>query len=113
MNSREYENINPERNNDFKRYDTRQRVSVNELEFDLDEILEYISKANIYGTKKDVNAAVEFEKKYSLYPHVWIDLSDYKKAYTKYVSKYVEFKEGILEINVKWADGTVTPAPMY
>ena len=41
------------------------------------------------------------------------DLSDYKKAYTKYVSKYVEFKEGILEINVKWADGTVTPAPMY
>ena len=62
MNSREYENINPERNNDFKRYDTSQRVSVNELEFDLDEILEGISKANLYGTKKDVNAAVEFEK---------------------------------------------------
>ena len=113
MNSREYENINPERNNDFKRYDTRQRVSVNELEFDLDVILEGISKANIYGIKKDIDAAVEFEKKYGLYPHVWIDLSDYKKAYTKYVSKYVEFKEGILEINVKWADGTVTPAPMY
>ena len=62
MNSREYENINPERNNDFKRYDTRQRVYVNELEFDLDEILEGILKVNIYGTKKDVDAAVEFEK---------------------------------------------------
>ena len=60
MNSKEYDNINPERNNDFKQYDTRQRVYVNELEFDLDEIL-----------------------------------------------------EGILEINVRWADGTVTPAPMY
>ena len=113
MNSREYENINPERNNDFKRYDTRQRVYVNELEFDLDEILEGIAKTNIYRETRNVNAAVEFEKKYGLYPCVWVDDTDYKKAYTKYVNKYVEFREGVLEINVKWADGTVTPAPMY
>lgn len=111
-NSREYESFNPERNNEFKKYDIRQRVNVNELEFDLDEILEGIAKANIYRETRDVNAAVEFEKKYGLYPSAWVDDVDYKKAYTKYVNKYVEFREGVLEINVKWADGSVTPAPI-
>lgn len=109
--SREYESINPDKNNEFKTYDTRQRVYVKDLEFDLDEILESISKANIYSATRDVDAAVEFEKKYGLYPYAWVDDLDYKKAYTKYVNKYVEFREGVLEINVRWSDGTVTPAP--
>ena len=53
----------------------------------------------------------EFENKYNLYGYIYTDDKEFKKAKTKFYKENVEYREGILEVNVKWNDGTVTPAP--
>lgn len=80
---------------------------------DMLELLKQIKAHDDLETKEGVLLAFEFEEKYNCYPFTWrSDYTEFKKMYNKHMKEYVEFKEGVLDINVKWADGTVSKAPL-
>lgn len=77
------------------------------------ELLKRIKAHDGLETKEGVLLAIEFEEKYNCYPFSWLsDYIEFNKMYTKHLKEHVEFKEGVLDINVKWVDGTVSKAPL-
>lgn len=86
------------------------KMSEDELNVIVEE-LKNIADFNNFTKKDDVERIVEFEEKYNLYPSFYRDYNVFQKAYNKYKKEKVEYREGILDINVKWNDGTITKAP--
>lgn len=80
---------------------------------DMLELLKQIKAHDGLETKEGALLAFEFEEKYNCYPFIWwSDHTEFNKMYTKHMKEHVEFKEGVLDINVKWADGTASKAPL-
>lgn len=87
-------------------------ISENQLK-DMLELLKLIKAHENSYTKEGALLAIEFEEKYNCYPFGYSrDYTKFNKMYTKHQKEHVEFKEGVLDINVKWADGTVSKAPL-
>ena len=84
---------------------------MNELFEEFRKICYNVSPYHIYSTKERDDMAIEFEKKYGLYHWIYVDDKEFKKAKTKFYKENVEYREGILEVNVRWNDGSITPAP--
>lgn len=46
----------------------------------------------------------EFEEKYGLFPHIYVDEKPYNLAFEKYIQDNVSFKQGIVKISVEFMD---------
>ena len=84
---------------------------MNELFEEYRKIHYHISPYHVSSTKERDTMEQDFRKKYGLYSWIFTDDKEFKKAKTKFHKDNIVYKEGILEINVKWEDGTITSAP--
>ena len=46
----------------------------------------------------------EFEEKYGLFPHIYVDEKPYNSAKKKYIQDNVDFKQGIVKISVEFVE---------
>lgn len=80
---------------------------------DMFEMMKLIHDHGGTSTKEGVLLTIEFEEKYKCYPFGYNrDYTGFNEMYDKHMKEHVEFKEGVLDINVKWSDGTVSKAPL-
>lgn len=76
------------------------------------EMLKLINDHAGVSRKEGALLKMKFEEKYNCYPCDYVDHTEFDKMYNKHMKEHVEFKEGVLDINVKWSDGTVSKAPL-
>lgn len=84
-------------------YDYSEKVYLKDLP-DADEIKKLVSKINDYHDIKYSDDIKSFEEKYGLFPSLWLDETKYKKAKSKFIKENVQYRQGIVHIDVEYLD---------
>ena len=68
------------------------------------DIRNEIEKVGFYASYEAHEKVKEFQEKYDLFPYIRIDKEDYEKERRRIIKEDVEYRKGIVHINIEYID---------